>query len=961
MIPRSFYSMALTLSLLTFLLGNYTSRTTPTRQNPANELGQLRALLRTVTDQIDLQDVDFETTTEENGAIAVTGKGFLFGIRDVGIYAVFGKELVEISTSYPSGAVNKIQIGEQKISDWLPDFTRNKLDVEEMKMQFYKKEKNRLVLTARLAPSSRNTLFEYNELKIQQPLLTFKLDRSGGTAPTTTATAELAGKFQLGVLNFDLTASANTKREWTFAGVLNELKVTDLVRSVGTHLGIANLPPMPSAIENFRITKASLALNSDRSMRFQGNCDLGKLEAYFAKPAGQPTDFLIGFAPTTSYKFARISNALAPIDKIGLTGVAMVYSITTEKIDQELQLLNSLQFGTQTVKAGITFMATFEIPDALPGLDKTKVVMRTNFPPSIAATPTLQAAVQFKPLPLGGNFRVNEMFLNLNPVDVSFGAGLSIGIKLDDNWIDFSGMGEVAAPATFSLTVFMQEGSVWKNPFGVKGVEIANLGLNMGANLATVIPTPVIGVSGALKVGPFQGEGTGILDSGNPLNSLISLKMNQIGMQQFIDAFTSGDVKREINKLPSQLRDFGIKDAELTIIPKTTEFAGRTYTQGLRAAGKVNIAGLGARMDVNASFDAGYSGVAAVSPLIIEEGNLIIFELTGNNSADSARMAIDMTYNNFLQLQNPFFLIDGKVGLLGMSNQTKVEINKDGVYFYNKGKIFDKFQAELDAKGGNFNDVKGFYVRAAMKNDLIEYLNNGATNAIDQATKDSQNRYRKAKEDIADAEAYLRSTQSDVDAFNSHKKKVENQEKEVEKLNDDAESAKKKCEKGDVIACGEYGAKKGAYEIAKGILKSYQETLSGLRDAVDWSKREIAANVVKASGVIVDEFDKASTATLKAAKWIVDKGLGGVMDVKSVEFAGRLDVLSGGNVTLKINAKFLKEDFNTQIAFNFNDPENAAKVLGDILVKELAPKGFAQTFGEQIKPRTYNNALFGKN
>lgn len=962
MVPRSFHSITLTFSLITFLWGNYTIEPLPTCPHPANELGQLRALLRTVTDQVELQDVDFETTTEENGAIAVTGKGVLFGINEVGIYAVFSKDIVEISTAYPGGVVNQIRIGEQKLSDWLPDFMRNKLDVNQIQMQFYKKERNRLVLTARLSPTSRNTLIEYNEFKLQQPTLTFKLNRSGGTTPMTTATAELAGKFQLGMLNFDIAASANTKQEWTFAGVLNELKVTDLVRSVGTHLGIATLPPMPTPIENFKITKAQLSFNSNRSMRFVGNCDLGKLEAYFAKPAGQPTDFLIGFVPTTSYTFTRISSALTPLDKLGLTGIAMVYSVTTEKVDQELGLLNDLHFGTQTVKAGLTFLASFDIPDNLPGMtNKGKVTMRTNLPPSIVATPTLQAVMQFTGLQLGSDFKINESFLELNPVDVAFAAGLSIGAKLDGNWINFIGKGEVAAPGTFGLVIYMEEGSVWDEPFGIKGVAISNLGLDVGADILSPIPRPKLGVSGALKVGPFQGSGAGSFDTANPLNSLISLKMNQIGMQQFIDAFLSGMVKTEVNKLPAQLRDFGIQDAELTIIPKTTELAGRTYTQGLRAAGKVNIAGLGARMDVNASFDAGYSGVAAVSPLIIKEGNLVIFELTGNNNADSARMAIDMTYNNFQQLQNPFFLIDGKVGLLGMSNQTKVEINKDGVYFYNKGKIFDKFQAELDAKGGNFNDVKGFYVRAAMKNDLIAYLNNGAANAIDIATKDSQNRYRKAKEDIAEAERYLRETQSDVDAFNNHKKKVEEKAREVEKLNKDAEDAKDKCEKGDVIACGEYAAKKGSYEIAKGVLKGYQETLSGLRDAVDWSKREIAANVVKASGVIVDEFDKASTATLKAAKWIVDKGLGGVVDVKSAEFAGQLDVLKGGNVNMKINAQFLKEDFHTQIAFNFNAPENAAKILGDVLVKELAPKGFDATFGEQIKPRTYNTALFGKN
>ncbi|MFN7115743.1 MAG: hypothetical protein ACK4TA_03035 [Saprospiraceae bacterium] len=961
MVPRSYYSFAITFSLFTLLWTNYTERTTWTlpAQQKSNALNQLRTLLGSVGDQIDIQDANFEVVNNEQKGVEVSGVAYVFGVRNVNVHAVFGNNLTEITTSFPGGTARQIRLSGQTLSDWFPAFLRDKLDLTEVQMQFYPKENNRLVLAATLRVPSRNALIEYNGFKIEQPTLTFKLNRSGGTTPVTSASAELAGTFQLGTLNFTLAAAANSQREWRFVGVLNELKVADLVRNIASYLNIT-MPPLPGTMENFKIQQASLALNSDRSLRFKGDVDLWKVEAYFAKPSGQPADFLLGFAPNTNNRLARISNVLQPIDKIGLDGIAIIYSATTEKIDQELDLLIDLQLGTQTVKPGLTLLGGFDIPDNLPGMtNKGRVTMRTNLPPSLTATPTLQAVMQFNGLQLGNDFKINESFLELNPVDVSFAAGLSIGAKLDGNWLNFTGKGEVAAPGTFGLVIYMEQGSVWNEPFGVKGVAIADLGLDVGADILSPIPRPKLGVSGALKVGPFQGSGAGMLDTGNPLNSLISLKMNQIGMQQFIDAFLSGTVKKELNKLPAQLRDFGVKDAELTIIRKTTEMAGRTYTQGLRVAGKVNLVGLGARMDVNASFDAGYSGVAAVSPFIIKEGNLTIFELTGNHAADSARMAIDMTYNNFTQLQNPFLLIDGKVGLLGMSNQTKVEVNKDGVYFYNKGKIFDKFYAELDGKGGNFNDVKGFAIRAAMQNDFTEYLNNGAANAIDAATKDMQNRYRKAKEDIAEAEKYLRETQADVDAFNNHKKKVDDKIQEVEKLNREAEDAKDDCEKGNPIACGEYGTKKAAYEIAKGVLQGYQETLSGLRDAVDWSKRNIAAEVVRASGEIVKGFEEASNGTMKAAKWIVDKGLGGVVDVKSAEFAGKLDVLKGGMVNMKVNASFVNEPFNAQIAFNFTDPASGAKILGEMLVKELAPKGFAPTFGAEIKPRVYNTTLIG--
>jgi hypothetical protein len=625
-----------------------------------------------------------------------------------------------------------------------------------------------------------------------------------------------------------------------------------------------------------------------------------------------------------------------------------------DQVEQELDIIADMGLGSTTVKPGLTLMGGFDLPDDLPGVsEKGNVLMRANFPPGLSSTPNLQAAVNFKGLQLGSNFKINEAFLQLTPADLSFGAGLSVGLKLDNNWVNFTGMGEIAAPATVGLVVFMEEGSVWNEPFGLKGVSVSNLGLDFGANLATAIPTPKIGLSGALKVGPFEGSGAGMLDVGTPQNSLISLKMNSLGLQQFLDAFSSPSLKAQFNRLPSHLRSFGLRDAELTIIPKTTIMAGRTYNQGLRLAATTTIAGLGSRFDINASFDKGFTGVAAVAPIILKEGNLSIFELSGNKLSDSARMAINMSIENILQPTTPLYLVDGKLTVLGITSQTKIEVTRTGVYFFTKGKIFNKFEAFVEARGGSFNDIKGLDVRAAMKNDLIVYLNREATAAIDQATKASQDRYRNAKSSLSEAETYLRNTQKDVDAFNAQKAKVDAAVREVNSLKSRMDAAERECKKANVKKCVEFGGLKTAHVTAVATLKAYRATLDGLSKAVDWSKRNIAANTVAASRTVVNEFDKATTGSLKAAKWIVDKGLGGVIDVRSAEFAGKLDLLKGGSVSMKANVKFMQEDYNASFAFSFPDPLTAAKALGNLLLNDQAPKGVAPTFGGQIVEPVY--------
>ncbi len=919
----------------------------------AEVLNTLRDLLGTVTEQVVIEDSEFELLSDDDKGIKLSGTASVFNVKEVLVSLTFTENLREISLDFPSGATSQVEVSGLKISDWVPDLMKDKLDLSQLLLQFYPKEEHRLVLTAVLTQPSGKPLVEVSGFAITEPELSFALARSGGMTKKILGSAVLSAQLVLGELIFDFSGSADTDRNWSLEASIEELKVAPLLRNVAQALGMT-MPPLPEPLEQFGITETSLILNSDRSVKLKGACDFGKAEFYFAKNTGQPSNFLFALAPNADYKLEKISSFLAPIDMLGLKDLALVYATNLAQVEQELDIIADMGLGSTTVKPGLTLMGGFDLPDDLPGVsEKGSVLMRANFPPGLSSTPSLQAAVNFKGLQLGSNFKINEAFLQLTPADLSFGAGLSVGLKLDNNWVNFTGMGEIAAPATVGLVVFMEEGSVWNEPFGIKGVAIADLGLDFGANLATAIPTPKIGISGAIKIGPFEGAGAGMLDVGTPMNSLISLKMNSLGLQDFLDAFSSPSLRSEFRRMPSHLRAFGLKNAELTIIPKTTMMAGRTYNQGLRLAATTTIAGLGARLDVNASFDKGFTGVAAVAPIILREGNLSIFELSGNQLSDSARMAVNMSIENILRPTSPLYLVDGKLTVLGITSQTKVEVNRTGVYFFTKGKIFNKFEAFVDARGGSFNDVKGLDVRVAMKNDLIAYLNREATAAIDQATKASQDRYRNAKNTLAEAETYLRNTQKDVDAFNAQKAKVDAAIRDVNSLKSRMDAAERECKKLNVKKCAEYAGLKTAHTTALGVLKGYQATLDGLSKAVDWSKRNIAANTVAASRIVLNEFDKATTGSMKAAKWIVDKGLGGVIDVRSAEFAGKLDVLKGGNVSMKANVKFMQEDYNASFAFSFPDPLTAAKALGNLLVNGQAPKGSAPTFGGQIVEPVY--------
>jgi hypothetical protein len=108
------------------------------------------------------------------------------------------------------------------------------------------------------------------------------------------------------------------------------------------------------------------------------------VEAFFGQSSGQARTFLWGFAPNTDYKLANLSSALEPIDKIGLTDLALVYAAATTPADQSLTLLQNMQLGSLSVKPGLTLLGGFNLPDNLPGMSsKGKVLMRANLPPDL--------------------------------------------------------------------------------------------------------------------------------------------------------------------------------------------------------------------------------------------------------------------------------------------------------------------------------------------------------------------------------------------------------------------------------------------------------------------------------------------------------------------------------------------------------------------------------------------------
>ena len=119
-------------------------------QAVSDAVAQIKNLLGTISDQVQIDDANFQFVKEDNKGVHVSGIASLFNINQVAVSAIVGTTLTEIGAGFPAGASHQVRIAGQNISDWMPDFARNKLDLTQLSMLFYPNEDNRTILSATL-------------------------------------------------------------------------------------------------------------------------------------------------------------------------------------------------------------------------------------------------------------------------------------------------------------------------------------------------------------------------------------------------------------------------------------------------------------------------------------------------------------------------------------------------------------------------------------------------------------------------------------------------------------------------------------------------------------------------------------------------------------------------------------------------------------------------------------------
>ena len=935
----------------------------------------------------DSKKIKFGTFDVDKSDSEITVKGTMeFYKEDISISSTFttGRKLLNIKGSFsPNTQLSKknfkrITTG-ANFKDWFPKAIQKSIVVDNVSIAFDENTQKPSELSLTLASAQSWNLIEGGTLRMNQITGTLNVQN-----PTTSKSfdAQLAGNVK--IANTDITIKSsvgNSKEAWSFGGELQNLSITDVLKSV---VGSISGVPMPDGFLDASIVKSSFEIApAAKKFSLSGTGAIGGQELGDIQFLVEPKDnkkssslsFLIGIAPSPSFKLAKIDSGLGIIDELGISNFGLVLS-SDARASSSLDVFEKLG-GSPNIGRGLNFIGAYDLTaldlDDLIGVKSLMVraVVSNNFSDML-----LEASVNTT-IPIGDIATFKKILFRLKPSNMEVSMGGEMEVIVDGDKLLFNAMMGVDV-ADQALFVEGSMTGMWNEPFNTKGLSIGDLWMKFGVSFRTTpIPLPEMGIAGKLKASNFEGDLLLVINTNNPTESAIDVGFNEINIKSILESFCD---KQTLSNIPAEIRntvlDISLKNARLTVVPRPMNFNNTSYDAGFRVKGDASI---GDDFDAKLDVSVGYDGVEA-SAGVSKISHPPFFELKGSRGKEDPSIEIVAKLN-----KDPKVAITGSATLLGITAESEMMLNDAGFDMYVAGKIFDAFKAEVEVSGSRVKDGGSFRVAATMEQDFLTYFTKHASEEIDKATEQTQDDITTAQNDVSNAQREVSKLEGDINTQRGIVKKerdrdlaslrtaqqdVANERTKVQRVqnninaahneigNIDARiSAKDKWvnDGGDpftIAARGvealPYFTEQAALRVAKMAEIAGLETGKATADAalylaektvqgmhmignevpIDMDPRvsgiivakETAIGSMEAAKYIMEGGKIIGVGTLQATKWIIENGPLSVVNVTYAHFEGKLSGTHGGTVTLHIKGTFADEPFDEKITFNFNNP-----------------------------------------
>ncbi|MFA6066699.1 MAG: cell envelope integrity protein TolA [Candidatus Babeliaceae bacterium] len=481
-----------------------------------------------------------------------------------------------------------------------------------------------------------------------------------------------------------------------------------------------------------------------------------------------------------------------------------------------------------------------------------------------------------------------------NPDNVLFGVGLPDLIKLSGKgpfksagtWVEIRGTPSVAIIVAFTFIPSSQDGpltltgrfnmgteeaivaftlqGVWENVFGINGLALSNLAIQVNANYKLLIASGLpsaLGMIGTIELGKIpnlkkitlagkfdttnvkdfalQGKLEGTITMREVLETCETLAANSIKtVAHAVTKSTAAnktidDITREFNVIMNapvvkQLVDIEFKDIEVTLAPQPVRIGEIVILQGFTIKGACKILGVDAHLVISVS-KSGLLIEGYLSPINLGG----IFKLTGTGRDKKFGTPDDgAIISCALNMSDQHFIISGVVEFLGMSEQTQITLDKDGYNCFLEGKLWGIFEAatHIYTRGSIKNpDV---YFKSTMKNDIFKFLEEKVFRELDKVSSELRGKVGGAVKTITKERDKLDVLNNQIRDFD---RQINERKKKIDSLSGNVIEGIKNSP--EII---KLGFEVTGLEIAKGSTIAARETAKGTMTA--------GAEVTKALG-----------------------------------------------------------------------------------------------------------------
>ncbi len=546
---------------------------------------------------------------------------------------------------------------------------------------------------------------------------------------------EVSGQIKIGDVELDATASLG--KSMSLSAYTPEIGLSALLNDLCGE-AFRDLKALPS-LTALRLKRAQIDVDmAAKSVSVKATSTLGGFRI-IAKQVGPKWAFAGAILPSSRFKLKTLANELAVLDSLNFSNSAIILASHPGLISD----LPDLPVDIARPSAGLSLATDLNTRGL--GIDKLLGIDVLAVAADLSADPRkieLVAMIDGE-MVLDDKLTFTDLNLALRPSPSAPSVTISgtLVANINQQPLNFIGGMEVRPRALeFQATML----GTWDNAFGQKGLSISNVALELGMSFPP--PLPVVGIAGQFAIGDFYGSAAVRFDAGPPPKSMLAIAFTQLRLPDVIDTFTSTAVQRSIPaSMRNNLLDIAMENVEIFVVPEPTTIGDLKFEQGTSLKGTIYFFGYRALADMRIDHQTGIDIKASMDPLSLADG---VLKVSGSQGRRRPNFEVSITSG-----KAPVIEINGAIEILGIRRESIIQFSPSGFRFYMEGSLFGLFSASIDVKGKDFNKGGDFAVTAVMQNDLLAYLRDNATRAIQDASEEAVRAIADAQQAINDAQA----------------------------------------------------------------------------------------------------------------------------------------------------------------------------------------------------------------